>query len=213
MNKDQVEIIRQKYNCRIIDQAGEYLFNSSDIGKILGVGNIRQNMQNFNDIDKKIIKIYNSNRNGGNPNQTYLSYNGVCKILTKSRKPNVFQIATDFGINILRQTDSCIEAEILNNIKIAFDNELSIDQYTIDKYRIDLYFPDYKLALECDENGHNADKNKMLDSIREKYIKDNLGCKFIRFKPYSIEFNIFKIINKIYKYIKNINSPTGRPCG
>ena len=29
-----------------------------------------------------------------------------------------------------------------------------IEQYHVDGYRIDLYFPEYKLAIECDEFGH-----------------------------------------------------------
>jgi len=73
-------------------------------------------------------------------------------------------------------------------------------------YRIDLYFPDYKLAIECDENHTNIDA----DIKRENDIKDKLNCTFIRYKPYDKKFNIFLLINEIYKFIleyKKIRCP------
>ena len=107
-------------------------------------------------------------------------------------------MASDFGIDILRTSYSCIETDIINNIKISFNNIISIDQYTVDNYRIDLYFPEYNIALECDEDGHNIPINKILDEYREQYIKNKINCTFIRFKPYDKDFNIFKLINEIF---------------
>jgi very-short-patch-repair endonuclease len=46
----------------------------------------------------------------------------------------------------------------------SFRNEEMIEQYTVLKYRIDLYFPRYKLAIECDE--HHRDQ--FADDYREK---------------------------------------------
>jgi len=43
--------------------------------------------------------------------------------------------------------------------------------------------------------GHNLYKNKILDGIKEDYIKNQIGCEFLRFKPYDKNFNIFKLIN------------------
>lgn len=200
MNKDKIEYIRQKYNIGIIEKNGEYLFNASDIGELLELKQIRNTIRN---VDKKIIKTKTT---GGIQKMIFLDYTCVCKVLTKSRKPNVLQISTDFGIDILRTTDSCIEAEILNNLKIAFCSEIIIDQYFIDNYKIDLYIPEYKLAIEIDEDHHNLPNNIKLDSIREQHIKDKLGCEFLRVKPYSKDFNIFKLVNEIYLYIKNMKS-------
>ena len=39
-----------------------------------------------------------------------------------------------------------------------------IDQYRIGKYFIDLYFPEHKLGIEIDENGHT-------DRLKIKEIK------------------------------------------
>ena len=53
----------------------------------------------------------------------------------------------------------------------AKDNVLS--------YRIKLYFHDYKLAIEIDENRHN---NRSIDYKikRRKAIETELDCKFIK---------------------------------
>ena len=97
---------------------------------------------------------------------------------------------------------SKIEQETLYNIKNAFTNEIMIEQYKVGDYLIDLYFPEYKLCLECDEYQHNLKNNIEKDIIREKFIKDKLeNCIFIRYKPYDKDYDIFNIINKIYKHI------------
>ena len=38
----------------------------------------------------------------------------------------------------------------------AFNGEEMIHQFSAGKYRIDLYFPEYKLAIECDEFDHRG---------------------------------------------------------
>jgi very-short-patch-repair endonuclease len=97
------------------------------------------------------------------------------------------------------------EVDILETISRAFHNEKSIREYSIGKYRIDLYFPKYKLAVECDENNHQS--YKILDEkLREIYIKEQLKCTFLRFNPDEPEFNIGEPINKILSHIVNFSS-------
>ncbi len=79
----------------------------------------------------------------------------------------------------------------------TFCGENMIKQFRINKYYIDLYFEDYRLAIECDEKHDNI----LYDSKRENEIIDELNCVFIRYKPYDKDFNIFKILNKIYLHI------------
>ena len=74
-----------------------------------------------------------------------------------------------------------------------------VTQYKIDKYLIDLYFLDYKLAIECDENHTDIE----YDNKRQQYVEYALGCKFIRYKPYDKNFNIFSLLNDIYVHISN----------
>ena len=46
-------------------------------------------------------------------------------------------------------------------------------------YRIDLYFHDYKLTIEIDENGH-SDWNIDYEIKIQKGTEQERGCKFIR---------------------------------
>ena len=78
-----------------------------------------------------------------------------------------------------------------------------ITQFTVDntvgKYKIDLYFPDYKIAVECDEEFHKINKEK--DIERQKFIENKLQCQFIRYSPDADDFCIFAVIADIREAI------------
>ena len=138
MNTDQIALIQQKYKCRIIEENGEYLFCATDIGKILKMANINSSfaiIQHSKKILTKTIK--------GSQLLNYLTYDGVCYILTKSKKSVIIEVAKDFQINIKTITYSCIEAETTNIIKKTFNGEEILNQYNVNGYKLDLYFPKY----------------------------------------------------------------------
>jgi very-short-patch-repair endonuclease len=58
----------------------------------------------------------------------------------------------------------------------VFNGEKMITQYKVIGYRIDLYFLDYKLAIECDENSHN-DRNPDEETIGQNAITKKLKCE------------------------------------
>ena len=99
------------------------------------------------------------------------------------------------------------EVDILDTISRAFNNEKSIREYSIGKYRIDLYFPKYKLAVECDENNHR-NYEILEEKLRELYIKERLKCTFLRFNPDALGFNVGEPINKILSHIVNYSYPS-----
>ena len=70
-------------------------------------------------------------------------------------------------------------------------------QYISKTYRIDGYIPEFKIAIEFDENNHKYyDKEK--EEIRESDIKEMEKCAFIRIDSRDCEYSsIGKIINKI----------------
>ena len=67
--------------------------------------------------------------------------------------------------------------------------------------KIDLYFHGYKLAVETDKNWH-SDRNINYEKKRQKAIKQELGCKFIRIDPDQEDLDIFRTINEIFRHIK-----------
>ena len=72
-------------------------------------------------------------------------------------------------------------------------------QFSIGSFRIDLYFPEHKLAIECDEHDHK-DRDLNHEIRWQNFIEDQLNCKFIRYIPDAKDFTIdFMILNKIFQ--------------
>jgi very-short-patch-repair endonuclease len=96
----------------------------------------------------------------------------------------------------------CVENQTIGFIWNCFNESTLIKrQYVFAPYKVDLYFIDYKLVIECDENNHD-DRDVIYEKTREDYIT-SLGNKFIRFNPNSSDFDLSNIIKKINKYIIN----------
>ena len=62
------------------------------------------------------------------------------------------------------------EQSILSKIVTSFAAEEIMLQHNVLGYRIDAYFPEYKLAIEVDEQGHN-DRDINYEIERQKAIK------------------------------------------
>ena len=173
------------------------LYCAPDIGKILKISNIRSTISNNYEIFKIKYKT-----NGGEQNMNFITYDGLHRLLFKSRKPLVIDFCNTMNINISTKIYTCIEADTIKCIIEAFNGEETKCQYNIKCYFLDLYFPKYKIIIECDENHHKEMINKEKDKIREHEIKELIEeCIFIRYDPYSKDFSIFKVINQIYKII------------
>ena len=67
--------------------------------------------------------------------------------------------------------------------------------------RIDLYFLDYRLVIEIDENGH-SNRNIDYELKRKKEIEQELHFVFIWTDPNKEDFVTFNAINEIFRYIK-----------
>ena len=74
-------------------------------------------------------------------------------------------------------------------------------------YRVDLYFHDYKLVAEIDENGH-GDRNIDYEIKRQKTIEQERGFHFIRIDPGKENFDIVKAINEILRHRQSSNQLT-----
>ena len=90
------------------------------------------------------------------------------------------------------------EQSILSKIVTIFAAEEIMLQYNVLSYKIDAYLPKYKLPIEVDEQGHN-DRDTDYEIERQKSIKKQLGCKFIRINPANKNFHIFVEIGKTLK--------------
>ena len=190
----------------IYEYLGVTWFNAKDVGKLLGYidtnGAIRKHVD---DEDKTTFPLEKAQETGKSHNAMWLKKKGVCKLITCTRKvisQNVLDLFFKYGISI--QVDvryECKEASTLGMIAECFKGCEFQYQKKIGTYFIDMYFPVYRICIECDENGHD-DRNPAYERIREKYITEKIkNVKLIRYNPDDKNFNIFKIIGKISQYM------------
>lgn len=203
------EIFKSKnIPCEVIHhETAGYLFKASDIGKILNIKNVHSTQ--ISECYKVKVTILT---NGGNQSVNFYTEDGVKQLLSRTRKANACILANIFGVQIFDQISIDYEASTLAKIKTAFEGETMIEQYTVGSYRVDLYFPKYKLAIECDEKQHDYTSNISSDQVRQAYIEDKLKCKFIRYKPHEDDFDIFAVIQSIFKHIKLHNVEDDKRC-
>ena len=80
-----------------------------------------------------------------------------------------------------RQYDVILTTEqsVLIKIMSSFEEKNVQTQYNVLGYRSYLYFHDYSVAIEIDENGH-SDRSIVYGMKIGKAIEQELGCKFTR---------------------------------
>ena len=166
------------------------------------VRNLKKNYkENIHYIIKK--NVYKSRGNTGGQNKfEFLLTENAFELLKNSfnlRNRYIVEISDNIKcVNI----GMCIENQTIGFIANIFNDIIECKrQYTIGKYRIDLYFVDYKLVIECDENNH-IDRDPIEEKIREDYIL-SLGNKIIRYNPNTINFDLSNVIKDIMKIVFN----------
>jgi very-short-patch-repair endonuclease len=127
-------------------------------------------------------------------------------ILQRVRHLEAMKLATQLGLQVAILYDFVPELASIDRIRTAFSCIKSFHQFKCGPYRIDLYFPDYKLAVECDEKDHRYKKQAIADNERQMYIEAKLGCSFIRYDPDERGFDIFKVIGQIFSHFETMRS-------
>ena len=201
-------------------------FVAKDIAKMLGYTNTREAINDHIDLEDKITCIEFKKKYPNNvkmqsgiihPHTILINQRGLQCLIQYGRKHSKELLEwyeTNFQVkcNVIKRLSK--EEEYIKYILESFDGEYMIRQFPVNNYRVDLYFPEYRLAIECDENGH-SDRDQTSEETREMCIEDELKCSFIRFNPDDNQFNIFQIINKIYNYINTYtitHSHELKPC-
>jgi hypothetical protein len=146
---------------------------------------------------------------------------GVDYVVDRRGPGATYQILESGAKKILEEKDSIegakylfkkygIEKKLKPNfviLKIIFYSVEGIDdpikEYnTINSRKIDLYLNNKKLAIECDEHGHESESFEQ-QSNRQTAIEEKLKCEFLRFDPYprGEDFDIGLIIKVILHYL------------
>jgi very-short-patch-repair endonuclease len=146
-----------------------------------------------------------------NPKTILITRDGAIEILIKTRKrisPDVLYFLKSFGIVTTNRKTLTKEQQTLSALTNSFKTEKFEDQFKVGRYYLDLYFPEYKIVVECDENGH-ADRKPYKERERMDYVNEKLSLtddNWIRFNPDEKDFDISKVIGKIYTRINLLKS-------
>ena len=195
-------IYSSENNLRVYGSKENPLFLAKDIEKTIKLSHIIMTIKDYNESEKQNIKIKYPRCNGVDSYRIVivLTKKGMIKLLQKTRKAvdNDFLtfLREKFEIDLNKELIPSVEIKYLEILQKCFKGIKIEHQYMVGNYRIDFYFPEYNIAVECDENNHK-DRDPSYENTRQNFIIEQLKCEFIRFDPYDKEFDIFELINRI----------------
>ncbi len=216
IQKKYLEIFAEIYENKklnIVVCGDEHWFRGKDVASILGYINTDKAIRDHVSAEDKMPlhkltlekNMTSKNKMSFNQlNTIFISKKGLMCFLTCSKLPNksnfIRWCKDKFDINYDIITRLYKEQETIGQLITAFKCLNFKTQYAVGDYKIDLYFPEYKLAIECDEFNH-MNRDSEYEKSREEYIKTSLECKFIRYNPDDINFNIFNVVSRIVEFI------------
>lgn len=167
---------------------------------------VRYVTKNF--IENKHYTIEKNNvekkTHGGNNKITYLLTEECFELISNSynmRNRYITSVSSNIKcVNVAM----CIENSTVGFIANSFDGIVKTKrQQKLGRYNVDLFFPEYKLIIECDENGH-IDRDANDEKIREEFLI-GLGNTVIRFNPSENGFDLSNVLKKINLFIFRTN--------
>lgn len=204
-SKFGINTLFKNLKVRVIGPPEEPFFYASDIAEVLGIKQISASIKNFDQSE-----IATSQMRVRHNLITYRKYKGVMKsddriiLLTKNGVRRLISNSRTPAAEKLRELlddkkyyhNSIPEMKFVVSLQKAFPGEKIELQKSILEYRIDLYFTDYNIAVEFDEEHHQAHID--VDAIRQARIETELKCTFVRACPSD---DICDIIGKIHTLI------------
>jgi len=216
-DKDDGELVLNElsvYHYDVRHEFSEEYFVGYQISALLGYNNtknvIKKNVSKCNQIAFRDLPE-ESKKPELNPKTTLINRDGAIEILIKTRKrisPDVLHILKRFGIDTTNRKCLTKEQQTLSALTNTFKTEKFEDQFKVGRYYLDLYFPEYKIVVECDENGH-TDRKPDDERKRMDYVNEKLGLtddNWIRFNPDEKDFDVSKVSGKIYTRINLLKS-------
>ena len=132
------------------------LFQANQIGELLGINNIRQNIRDFDESERDVCLTYTP---GGDKNITFLTEKGLYKILFRSRKPiaNKFQ---NWVYDVIKEIRTTGKYELRNTIEI----ERQLNEKCVELER-------HKTLISSNENKRALYLTKLKEIIIDGIIK------------------------------------------
>ena len=200
-----------KYKCRVVKNTKEpyTLFNLDDINDILEISNLKENIGFYKSHLITCIEQFLTEEEIASAEDVYaskvhvfcLTLAGLVYLLKRSNGKHNIEFAKIIGVSIDGMKFSCNNADFIDSIMKAFSGEEMIKQYKVNEYTVDLYFPKYNIVVESGDRTFDYD----YDITRRYKIYVTLNeCTFVEYHLDKRCFDIFWIINQIYKIIHEI---------
>ena len=172
------------------------LCRASDVGRILKLKNVRSSLTSLPFNEKRTVRL---DTRGGLQKSTMLTIDGVKRLICNSRSLNASSMADAFGIEVHSNRYVPKETETLAFLRKVFVGVDMLPQYFCGEYKIDMYIPSCKLAIECDEDGNHGPGRALEDFERERWIKNKLGCTFVRYRPDDPDFDVAEVAGMVFR--------------
>lgn len=203
----------QKNDIACVSDGNAFWYRASDIGRLLKLKRVNSSLTSFPKVERRLMRAATK---GGPQMAMMLSTNGLKRFLCHSRSLHATTLARELGIDVLSNRIVPKETETLSFLRKVFGGEVDMEfQYQCGKYKIDMYLPEYKLAVECDEDGTHTPSTALKDFERERWLKSELGCSFIRYRPDEPDFDIAEVAGKVFQKVmqKRSHPPEPREVG
>ena len=195
MNKHQTQMSTSTFEVSLDNVLGEFESRKYNITTFL-----KKNFkENIHYILKPIEKSTDSPFRGGLNKIEYFLTRETYELVKTSFNMKHKYVPLYNGTTQVR-TIMSLENQTIGFIQNTFLNILKMKrQYSIGSYRVDLCLIDYKIVIECDENGHK-DRNIEEETTRHKFI-ENKGYTIIRYNPNAPDFDLSVVLQKINMHL------------
>jgi very-short-patch-repair endonuclease len=193
---------------------GEILLEGRSIARILGYSenskpiNRHINSNNKYKINNRHI-LSNNYRKLNNAGENFLTECGFLQMLQNSmclteydKKEIADTLLPNKNYITFKSRNEIEFIDILEKVLEPYPFLVTRQKDVDGLYKIDLYIENHNIAIEYDENSHQSyDRSKELN--RENYIKNKLGCYFIRVSDKNDHYwNVGFILKNIHKYYR-----------
>ena len=185
-------------------------FIGLQITSLIGYTNVTQALSNVSKQNKLEFRDFPGVKKPKlDPKSILITRDGAIELLIKTRKrisSDVLYMLKEFGIDTTNRKCLTKEQQTLSAIANAFKTEKIEDQFKIGNYYLDMLFPEYRIVVECDENGH-ADRKPYKERERMDYVNKEFDIDdsyWIRYNPDEYDFDISRVIGRIYNKINEI---------
>lgn len=202
MDTDKQVAFAEKHNITYVIDDGIVWFKAKDVAKMLGYNNTGQAIRkNVSDDDKKTTIEMDNVVMKEDTNTIFITERGIKSLISGSRKGKSKEIAKQLCMDIKDFHTVRKETSTIQFIQTVFKDEKTVTQKQFDNYYVDLYFPKYKICVECDEAGHYSERKCKEDAVRQQYIEENYNVQFVRYDIDKSDLSVAKCIRKIMKII------------